>query len=55
MTVIRISGGPLNGVALETRRRSLPARMFAAVRAIVPRRAVRTAPGVRLTDTHTAG
>lgn len=55
MTVIRISGGPLNGVALETRRRSLSARLFMAVRAIMPRRATPVPPRVRLTDTHTAG
>jgi len=55
MTVIRISGGPLNGVALETRRRTLPARVYAAVRTLLPRRAVRVTPPVGLTDTHTAG
>ncbi|MCC6833203.1 MAG: hypothetical protein IT200_17860 [Thermoleophilia bacterium] len=55
MTVIRISGGPLNGVALETRRRSIPARMYAAVRALLPRRAVRVTPPAGLTDTHAAG
>jgi hypothetical protein len=40
MNVIRIPAGPLRGVALETRRRTLPERL----RALVRRRHNRTPP-----------
>ena len=41
MTVIRITTGPLRGVALQTRRRSLIQRIGAMFRSLMPRRPVR--------------
>lgn len=41
MTVIRITTGPLRGVALETRRRTLIQRIGAMFRSLMPRRPVR--------------
>jgi hypothetical protein len=49
MTVIRIPGGPLRGVALETRRRTLPERVRVNLLRVVRRAPRPAAPAPRLT------